>query len=66
MRRMDDGTLSRIAAGDGWRLLRNLLGGLVILAIWLSLWAWVALGVMRPLSRVPSLVHLAAITSQRA
>jgi hypothetical protein len=44
--------LPGIHAGDGWRLLRNLLGGLVIVAIWLSLWTWVTVGVVRPLSHV--------------
>lgn len=44
--------LSGIQAGDGWRLARNLLGGLLIAAVWLSLWAWVAVGVLRPLSTV--------------
>jgi len=35
---------------DRWRSVRDLLGGLVILAVWLSLWSWVALGVLAPAS----------------
>jgi hypothetical protein len=46
--------LAGIHAGDGWRHARNLLGGLLILAVWLSLWAWMAFGVARPLSAVPA------------
>jgi hypothetical protein len=41
-----------IHTGDGWRLLRNLVGGLIIFAVWLSLWTWLALGVVRPLSHL--------------
>ena len=44
--------LSGIQAGGSWRLLRNLLGGLLIVAVWLSLWAWMAIGVVGPLSAV--------------
>lgn len=36
---------------DRWRRLRDLLGGLVILAVWLSLWSWVAVGVLAPPSQ---------------
>lgn len=36
----------------GWRRLMDLLGGLLILTVWLSLWAWVAVGVAAPLGRV--------------
>jgi len=61
----NDRPLATWATRDGRRLLRNLLGGLVILVVWLSLWAWVALGVVRPLSRVPPLFHGAAAISQR-
>ncbi len=50
MARMESGPLAGIHGGDGWRLIRNLLGGLVILAIWAALWTWVAVGVVRPLS----------------
>ncbi len=35
-----------------WRVMRDLLGGALILAVWLGLWAWVAVGVGAPLSRV--------------
>ena len=35
-----------------WRRLMDLLGSLLILAVWLSLWAWVAVGVAAPLGRV--------------
>lgn len=37
---------------DRWRMVRDLLGGALILAVWLGLWAWVAVGVGAPLSRV--------------
>ncbi|WP_242346831.1 hypothetical protein [Anaeromyxobacter terrae] len=37
---------------DRWRLVRDLLGGALVLAVWLSLWSWVAVGVVGPLSRV--------------
>ena len=40
------------AVGDVWRILRDLLGGFVILAVWLALWSWVLLGVMGPLSTI--------------
>jgi hypothetical protein len=53
--RMNEALLSRFASPDGWRLLKNLLGGVVILAVWLALWAWLAAGVVRPLSAVPRL-----------
>ena len=35
-----------------WRVVRDLIGGALILAVWLGLWAWVAVGVGAPLSRV--------------
>lgn len=38
--------------GLRWRLVRDLLGGALILAVWLGLWAWVAVGVGAPLSRI--------------
>ena len=47
---------SRFSTPDAWRLLRNLLGGAVILAVWLALWTWLAAGVVRPLAAVPRLV----------
>ncbi len=37
---------------ERWRRVRDLLGGALILAVWLLLWAWVAAGVGAPLSRV--------------
>jgi hypothetical protein len=35
-----------------WRVVRDLLGGVLVLAVWLSLWSWVAVGVLGPLSHV--------------
>lgn len=37
--------------GERWRVVRDLLGGALILVVWASLWAWVAAGVGAPLSR---------------
>lgn len=37
-----------------WRLVRDLLGGALVLAVWLSLWSWVAVGVVGPLSSATS------------
>lgn len=37
---------------ERWRWVRDLLGGALILAVWLGMWAWVAVGVSAPLSRV--------------
>lgn len=37
---------------ERWRRVRDLLGGALILAVWLGLWAWVAVGVGAPLSHV--------------
>ncbi|BDG04877.1 hypothetical protein [Anaeromyxobacter oryzae] len=39
------------ARRDRWRVLRDLLGGLLIVAVWLFLWGWVAVGVVAPLGR---------------
>ena len=44
---------ARLAVRDGRQLARHLLGGALIIAVWLSLWTWVAVGVVRPLSAVP-------------
>jgi len=33
--------------------LRALLGGAMLLAVWLFLWSWVAIGVAAPLSQLP-------------
>jgi hypothetical protein len=35
-----------------WRHVRELLSGALILAIWLSLWTWVTVGVAAPLGRI--------------
>ena len=32
-------------------VVRDLLGGALVLAVWLSLWSWVAIGVVGPLSQ---------------
>lgn len=37
--------------GERWRIVRDLIGGALILVVWASLWAWVAAGVGAPLSR---------------
>lgn len=37
---------------ERWRLVRELLGGALILLVWIGLWTWVAVGVGAPLSRV--------------
>jgi hypothetical protein len=37
-----------------WRVVRDLLGGLLVLAVWLALWSWVAIGVVGPLSHATS------------
>jgi hypothetical protein len=55
MTSVNEAPLSRFARPDAWRLLKNLLGGIVILAVWLALWTWLAAGVLRPLSAVPRL-----------
>jgi len=53
MTRTDQAPFTRLGSRDGWRTFRNLLGGTLILAAWLALWAWVAAGVVRPLSALP-------------
>jgi hypothetical protein len=45
---------ARQARRDGRGLARHLLGGTFIIAVWVSLWAWVAVGVVQPLSTVRS------------
>jgi F0F1-type ATP synthase membrane subunit a len=50
MAQIYEATLQRYAVRDGRRLAKNLFGGALILAIWLALWAWLALGVVRPVS----------------
>ncbi len=42
---------------DRWRLVRDLLGGALVLAVWLSLWSWVAVGVVGPLSHATAAVR---------
>jgi hypothetical protein len=37
---------------DLWRPLSDLVGGALSLAVWVLLWAWVAVGVVAPLSTV--------------
>ncbi len=63
---MNEGMLSAQATRDGWRLFKNHLGGAVILLVWLALWTWVAAGVVRPLSAVPSLGAADTEVSSRA
>jgi ferric-dicitrate binding protein FerR (iron transport regulator) len=46
-------TLARVASRNAGRLARHLLGGTLIVAVWLSLWTWLAVGVVGPLSTVP-------------
>jgi hypothetical protein len=46
-------TFTRLAARNAGQLARHLLGGALILAVWLSLWTWVAVGVVGPLSAMP-------------
>ncbi|ACG74671.1 hypothetical protein AnaeK_3458 [Anaeromyxobacter sp. K] len=52
MARLANPTAPRAAKAEGWRRLMDLLGSLLILAVWLSLWAWVAVGVAAPLGRI--------------
>ena len=46
-------TLERLAGRRGGQIARHLFGGALILAVWLSLWTWVTVGVVGPLSRMP-------------
>ncbi len=46
--------LERFAARGGRGFARHLLGGTLIVAVWLSLWTWVAAGVVAPLSTIPT------------
>ena len=53
---------ARFAGRGGRGFARHLLGGTLIVAVWLSLWTWVAVGVVAPLSAVqpaPSAAWLA-------
>jgi hypothetical protein len=40
----------RNTARDGWRALSDLSGGALALLVWLSLWLWIVVEVVRPLS----------------
>ncbi len=52
---------------ERWRVVRDLLGGALILVVWASLWAWVAAGVAAPLSRARGdLVPTPAALHERA
>ena len=44
----------RFAARGGRGFARHLLGGTLVVAVWLSLWTWVAAGVVAPLSTIPT------------
>jgi hypothetical protein len=44
----------RFAARGGRGFARHLLGGTLIVAVWLALWTWVAAGVVAPLSAIPA------------
>ena len=44
----------RFADRAGRGFARHLLGGTLIVAVWLSLWTWVAAGVVAPLSTIPT------------
>lgn len=59
--------LAWLAARHTGPLARHLLGGALILAVWLSLWTWVAIGVAAPLSTVPrGSGDTASATAERA
>ncbi len=45
---------ARFAARGGRGFARHLLGGTLVVAVWLSLWTWVAAGVVAPLSTIPA------------
>jgi len=47
-------------------LLRDLLDGAALLAVWLLLWSWFALAVVRPLSRATPEPPVAAAARERA
>jgi hypothetical protein len=53
----------RFAVRGGRGFARHLLGGTLIVAVWLSLWTWMAAGVVRPLSTIPT-ASSAAMLSQ--
>lgn len=60
MTRTGSTALTSTPGRHGWRPWRNLLGGLLIVAVWLSLWAWMAVGVVRSLSAVAASANRAA------
>jgi hypothetical protein len=45
--------LARLSGRDAGRIARHLLGGALVLAAWVSLWTWMAMGVVGPLSTLP-------------
>jgi len=53
----------RFAARGGRGFARHLLGGTLILAVWLSLWTWVATGVVAPLSSIPTAPSAALLSN---
>jgi hypothetical protein len=57
---LDPRAISDSGWRDRWRAVRELLGGALILAVWLSLWSWVALGVAAPLGRLDGAAPQAA------
>jgi hypothetical protein len=46
------GTLRPILAGGGRRLVRDLLAGVLLLAVWIALWSFFTLGVVQPAARL--------------
>jgi hypothetical protein len=58
-------TLSGIGAGSAARLLKDVLVGVLMLALWGALWTWLAVGVVRPLAGLPHAGTLEAATSAR-
>jgi len=44
-------TFARLAGRRPGQIARHLFGGALILAVWMSLWTWLAVGVVGPLSR---------------
>ncbi len=61
MAQSNEATFQQYAVRDSWRLAKNLLGGAIILAVWLALWTWLALGVVRPLSGVTARPSAASV-----
>jgi hypothetical protein len=46
-------TFARLAGRNVGQLARHLLGGALVVAVWVSLWTWLAVGVVGPLSTAP-------------